>query len=178
MGFAFRSTHPTSYELREAKVPNPKSVLSVSPWRTEIGACRAPRRSAGIDQHPQRLFDYLVSEGKDRRRKGEADRLRSVQVHSEFETGGLVNWDVPRLSAVQDLVQVVGELSRKLSGIVGVRHQPAVLGIYGVGIDRWQAVLLHPLGNKAGMHPERRFRTEQQRVGAVARELGEAMLDL
>ena len=140
--------HGPSLPLRETTVANcPKAANDSRPRM----AREISRTSAGIDQPVPRLLDHLVGASEDHGRKGEADRLRSVQVHHEHEMGGLINWDVARLGAVQNPVQVISELQRKLSGIVGVRHQCAALGIERVGIDRWQATLLHPLSDKAGM---------------------------
>jgi len=48
MRLARATAPPDITMLRDAKVPNPKAVLSVSPWRTEIRAGLMPSSSAGI----------------------------------------------------------------------------------------------------------------------------------
>jgi hypothetical protein len=75
-------------------------------------------------------------------------------------------------------VHVNGKLPVKVGGIEGVCYQSAVLGIDGVGVDRRQTALLCQSGDKPGIPPKCRFRTEQQRVGSVMPQFGEAALDL
>ena len=48
MRLARATAPPDITMLREAKVPNPKAVLSVSPWRTEIRAGSMPSSCAAI----------------------------------------------------------------------------------------------------------------------------------
>jgi hypothetical protein len=51
-----------------------------------------------------RLFDHLVCEGEQRRRDLKADRLRRLQVDREMKSRRLLDRDIGRLGALQDLI--------------------------------------------------------------------------
>ena len=52
------------------------------------------------------LFDHLVGERKQRRRHFEAERLSGLEVNDELEFGGLHDWKVARLLALEDATDI------------------------------------------------------------------------
>src|SRR5262249_19115260 len=55
---------------------------------------------------PQRLFHHLVGAGKKRRRDFDAERSCCLQVDDEFVFGGLLDRQIGRLGALEDLSRV------------------------------------------------------------------------
>jgi hypothetical protein len=55
-----------------------------------------------------RLFDHLVGAGEQAIRHGEAQRFRSREIDDEIELGWLLDRDLTRLGAMQNLVDIVG----------------------------------------------------------------------
>ena len=58
----------------------------------------------------KQLFDHLVGARKQRRRHVEAERLRGLEVDRKLELGWLLDWQVGRLLAAQDTINVGGRL--------------------------------------------------------------------
>jgi hypothetical protein len=56
-------------------------------------------------------FDHLIAAGEQRRRHAEAERLRGLQVDSQFEFCRLLDRDVARLRPAQNLVDKFGGAS-------------------------------------------------------------------
>jgi hypothetical protein len=56
-------------------------------------------------------FDHLIGAGEQRRRHAEAERLRGLQVDSQFEFCRLLDRDVARLRPAQNLVDKFGGAS-------------------------------------------------------------------
>jgi hypothetical protein len=61
-----------------------------------------------------RLLDYPVGTSQKQRRHGEPDRLRSLHVDHQIELGRLLDRQIRRLSALEDLVDKYGGTARPL----------------------------------------------------------------
>ena len=81
------------------------------------------RRKPGI--HPS--LDYLVREQQHRRRDADAEYLRGVPVDHQFELGGLLNGEIGRMCALEDLVDVGCSPPEQVDPARRIRQQAAGL---------------------------------------------------
>jgi hypothetical protein len=79
-------------------------------------------------QQTASLFDHLVGAGEEYARHGQTERFGGFEIDDQFEYSWLLNWEVCRLGALQDFVDVHGSLAIQVGISRGVRHQPAFLG--------------------------------------------------
>jgi len=73
--------------------------------RPLLRAQRAPRppcRPAQTSTRGASLFDHLVGAGEDRRRHGEAERSRGLEVYDQLQPRRLLNWEIGGLGALED----------------------------------------------------------------------------
>ena len=70
-----------------------------------------------------RLLDHLIRPRQQRRRDGEAEGLRGLQVDDEVEFRRLLNRKIARLGALENLIHIIGGASEKIEIIWRVRHQ-------------------------------------------------------
>src|SRR6266404_6224321 len=61
-------------------------------------------------------------------RHGQTERFGGFEIDDQFKCSWLLNWEVFRLGALQDFVNVHGSLAIQVGKSRGVRHQPAFLG--------------------------------------------------
>src|SRR6266404_3038017 len=52
------------------------------------------------------LFDYVVGAAEQRRRHGEAERFRGLEVDHQFELFRGLNWQLARLRALEDAIGI------------------------------------------------------------------------
>jgi hypothetical protein len=75
---------------------------------------------------PQQIaasFDHVVGLGKQRGRHGEAERIRGLEIDDEFELGRLLDREVSRLGAPEDLIHKVGRVPEEVDEARAVGHQ-------------------------------------------------------
>src|SRR5262249_19157550 len=94
----------------------------------------------------------------------QAERFGSLQVDDQLERCRLLDREIGRLGALQDLVDVVGRDSEHVEDIWPIRHQRTGFGRSASTADRWQTVPQRGLG---GEPYERRTR-HYQRIAARA----------
>src|ERR1700722_14502583 len=75
-------------------------------------------------------FDHLVSASQESRRDRQSERLGSLQIDDQFYLGALLDWEVSRLDAVQNLSDVNTCLLIKIDEAASVTHQAAELSEY------------------------------------------------
>ena len=68
-------------------------------------------------QQTGRLFDHFVGGGEQRRRHGEAERLCGLEVDRELVLGRCLHWQVGRLLAFQDAVDVTNSCTAANSNL-------------------------------------------------------------
>ena len=77
----------------------------------------APQRTS------RRLFNHLVGEGKQRRRKREAERLGSFQIHVQPKLSRQLHRQIGRISALEYLVHQNDDVAIGRVKIRRIRHQ-------------------------------------------------------
>src|SRR4029077_11997296 len=110
-----------------------------APWPQTAQA--RPRRQPARGARGGSLLDDLVGAGEDRWRNLQAERLSRLEVDHQFESGRLLDRQIGRLSAFEDLpsvytLQVVE--ARKARAIV---EQPAGVGEVARKPNRWNGML-------------------------------------
>jgi hypothetical protein len=127
-------------------VPEPSSgamFLSVG-MLVAMGYCR--RRSVHIREElaalvEHALFDYLVRPPQYRLRDGDAEGLRGLEVDDEVELRGLLDREVCRLRALENLVDQGRRSARGVSEARRVVHESTRLRPTGLGADERHATL-------------------------------------
>ena len=61
-------------------------------------------------------------------------------VQKQLELSSLEDWDLARFLAIQDLMNLAGEMARRIAKLGGVGHQPTGFDIFSIGVDGWQPV--------------------------------------
>jgi hypothetical protein len=64
------------------------------------------------------LFDHLVGTREQRRRHDDADRLRRLEADYQFKPGWLFDWEITRVRAAHDLVNVDAERRQRSARLV------------------------------------------------------------
>jgi hypothetical protein len=101
-----------------------------------------------------RLLDHLVRPEQQRRRDGQPEGLRRLQVDDELELGGLLDREVARLGALQDLIDLGGGPPEVLPSVGPVRHEATGLRVLLHRIHRRQAALCRQLHDPCSVGEE------------------------
>src|SRR4029077_944473 len=93
------------------------------------------------------LFDHLIRSRQHVRWNRQADLLGGFQIDDELELRRLLDRQIFRLGAFQDLVDVSGRAPVEISDQGTVSHQATLLGKLSGGVHTWQAVFGGELDN-------------------------------
>jgi hypothetical protein len=64
--------------------------------------------------HGASSFNHLVGDAEERRGEFNPERLSSDEVHDQIEFGWLLDWNITRLRAAQNLVDIVAGAPKKV----------------------------------------------------------------
>src|SRR5271155_4529122 len=125
------------------------------------------------------LSDHLVSDGQQRLRAGEAERLGSTQVDHEVELGRLLHWEVGRFGAPENLRGIEGpDLPNGRDTIGGVTHQTSGNREASVRIDRRNPMACRQVYDFFAIPLEEDMRADDQRAGSALDKGREGRIDV
>src|SRR6516225_11342525 len=87
------------------------------------------------------LLNHLVGAGAHRRRHGEAKRFGGLEIDYQFVLGWRLYWQVGRLLALEDAIDVASSTPKLVNEIRPIRNQSAGGNIIAFLVDRGQLVL-------------------------------------
>src|SRR5438309_8920358 len=90
--------------------------------------------------HPPVLVDNVVGAGEDRWRDRQPQRLGGLEIDDQLEPSQLLDWQIGRLGAVEDLSGVNAQLARVISAARSIAYQAAGRGEIAPNIDRRNSV--------------------------------------
>src|SRR5262245_56223897 len=92
------------------------------------------------------LFDDPVRPRQQRGRDREAEGFGGLEVDDQLELGGLLDGEVGRLGALEDLVGVDGGTPKQITEVRAITHQPTRLHMIPPHEECWQPVPERQLG--------------------------------
>ena len=110
-------------------------------------------------------FENLVSAQPKRLRDGEAQRLRCLHVQDEPVLGRLLDGELGRLGALEDLVHVDGGPSKEIVQVWAIRHQAAGRDRLSKIAHQRQTILQPELGDQRVIRNRPRALDEEHRAG-------------
>src|SRR5437870_754166 len=98
---------------------------------------RGPVSSSRVGRTPvHNSFDDLIGASKDRLRYGEAECLGGLEIDDQLEFGRLLDWQVGRFGAFEDLSDVTAGLTIRRHQVRSVADQTAGSGEFALHVDR------------------------------------------
>ena len=74
---------------------------------------------------PNVSFDHLVGAGEDRWRHGQTERIRGPEIDDQLECGWLLDWQIGRLGALQDLPDISTDIAISVGQVRSITDQTA-----------------------------------------------------
>ena len=94
-------------------------------------------------------IDDVVRPPQQRRRHGQPEGFRRLQVDNELEVRGLLDRKIGGLSALQDLVHEDRCSPPAVDEVRAIRHEPTLIDVVPEAIDGWQSGACDKLGDSA-----------------------------
>src|SRR5262249_20873130 len=87
------------------------------------------------------LLDYLVDAGEQQWGNSQPERLSRLEIDYQFKFGRLLDWQIARLSPLENLIHVIRRAPEQVRNVRAVGHEAARFNELSVGGYRWHAVL-------------------------------------
>src|SRR5262245_32566365 len=129
-------------------------------------------------QQIARLFDHLVSAGKQRRRNGDAEQLRRLNIDNQLELSRLHDRKVRGLGALENPTGIDAELAMHVGNAGAVAHQPAGLDHFTRRIARGQHMACGKRGQLNAPAVKEAVRADKQRVRSPTHKDCQGRIDL
>src|SRR5215471_16426147 len=110
-------------------------------------------------------LDYLICPQQQRRRDGEAQRLRGSQVDGELELDRLLDWKRGWLFALQDAIDIGCSAPEIVGRVASVGQQASALGKDAERSDGGEPMAGQQRGDRRSMLRHERVRPDQK--GAI-----------
>ena len=123
-----------------------------------------------------RLLDYLIRPGQHRLWDRQPKRLRGLEVDDELELRRLLDGEIGRLGALQDLRHVGGSAPERVPEVRRIAHEATRLHVLPDGIYPRQAVLLREFGDPPPVVKEHHIGGDDEGAGPLGGERGEGTL--
>ena len=123
-------------------------------------------------------FDHLVGTRYHCLRKGDPERLGSLEINHQLKLGRLLDWQVRWLRPFQDAVDLGRGLPVQVEQVIAVGHEPAVRNKKSIGVYRGQAVLRRERNDLTATRHGAPGREHDAAAIRFGREIGEGALDL
>ena len=106
-----------------------------------------------------------------------SERFCGFEVDDQLEFGGLEDWQVGGLRALEDLTGVDADLTPHLVIIRPIAHQPAGFGLFASGKGCWNPVARRECGELVALANEIRVGGDEQSVDPIAHKAVEGRFD-
>src|SRR5262249_42200310 len=118
--------------VTSARAPRPPDTRSGQPSPPSASQRQAVRRECRQQEwqgmSAAKSLDYFVGSNEDGLWNGQAQRLGGLEVDRQLELGGLLDGEIGRLGALQDLVDEHGDALLGVPRVLLVGHQATLLG--------------------------------------------------
>src|SRR5215471_10980026 len=124
------------------------------------------------------LLDHLVGNGKYGWRHLDAECSRGLHVDDELEFGRLQHRQVSGLGAFEDIAGIDADLTKGVSEVGSVTHQPAGFHRLTDRVSRWNLVPRRQSGKLHTATDQEGIASDEQNIEALARKCGKGCIDL
>src|SRR6266542_683730 len=97
---------------------------------------------------------------------GDADLFRGLEIDDKLKLCRLLNWEVSRFCALENLVHISGGTPIQITDQGSISHEAAFLGKLSRGIHARQVLLERHLDNPLRVKSDQRTQDHQKRVGS------------
>jgi len=139
------------------------------------------RIAAELEKHIQTALNERKRTGEDGHHaggNGEAERLGRREIYDKFKFVRLQYWKFSGLGAPEDVAGVDTDLTKHVSEIGSVAHQPAGFHMFTKGISRGNPVARRQDGKLHVAGTKKRIGGNEESIGAIALKCGEDVVDL
>src|SRR5688500_14834393 len=123
----------------DVSAPQPEQFAITS--NSTYSTVRCTAFVARADEVIESLFDELIGAQQQRRRDGEAERLRRLEIDGELEPGGLLDGKLCRFRALENALHIRGSAAVQLIEVRPVADETPRIRILRDPADRRQASL-------------------------------------